>query len=45
MGREMVVGMVVVGSGAGVVGGCCLHVLHLKCIHRQTANDLSFMIR
>ena len=25
--------------------GCCLHALHLKCVHRQTASNLSFMIR
>ena len=32
-------------SRGGRVGGCCLHVLHLKIVHRQMANHLSFMIR
>ena len=30
------------GSRGGV---CCLLVLHLKCVHRQTVSNLSFMIR
>ena len=35
-----------VGRGSrGEVGGCCLHVLHLKSAHRQKSSDLSFMIR
>ena len=48
------VGVVGVGSvglvGVGVVRGSrgavyCLQVLYLKCVHRQIAGNLSFIIR
>ena len=48
VGGRSVVGRVSMGSGwVGLVGvdGCCLHMLHLKSVHRQTANHLSFTIR
>ena len=33
------------GRDSGGRGGSYLHVLHLKCVHRQIASHLSFMIR
>ena len=34
-----------VGGSIGGLVGCFLRVLHLKCVHRQIASELSFVIR